>query len=81
MGGEAGENVSKVWAFLVLLLDFFKAWDFNLTGEQQGHSPTQCINGTVFTTGFVFEHKCVGLEIFYPPSMSSIQLLLGIEVL
>ena len=81
MGGEVGEDVSKVWAFLVFFFDSFKAKDFNLTGEQQGHSPTQCIDCTVLTTGFVFEHKCVGLEIFYPPSMSGIQLLLGIEVL
>ena len=81
MRGEVGVDVSKVWAILVLLFDSFKTKDFNLTGEQQGHSPTECISGTVFTTGFVFEHKCVRLEIFYPPSMSGIQLLLGIEVL
>ena len=81
MGGEAGEDVPKVWTFLVLLLDPFKAKDFNLTSEQHGHSPTQCIGGMVLTIDFVFEHKCVGLEILYPPSMSGIQLLLKIEVL
>ena len=81
MGGEVGVDVPKIWAIIVLFFDSFKASDFNLTCEQQGHSPTQCIGGTVFTTDFVFEHKCVGLEIFYPPSMSDIQLLLGIEVL
>ena len=81
MGGEVGVDVSKVWAILIFFFDSFKAKDFNLIGEQQGHSPTQCIGGTVFTTDFVFEHKCVGLEILYPPSMSGIQLLLRVEVL
>ena len=61
MGGEVGEDVSKVWAFLVLLLDSFKAKDFNLTGEQQGHSPTERISSAVFTAGLVLEHKGVAL--------------------
>ena len=61
MGGEVGVDVPKIWAIIVLFFDSFKASDFNLTCEQQGHSPSERISGTVFTSGLVLEHKCVGL--------------------
>ena len=80
MGGEVGVDVPKIWAIIVLFFDSFKASDFYLTCEQQGHSPTERIYSSVFTTSLVLEHKCIGLQIFYPSSMSGIQLLLGIEV-
>ena len=81
VGGEVGVDVPKIWAIIVLFFDSFKASDFYLTCEQQGHSPTKRISGAVFTTRLVLEHKCVRLQIFYPSNMSGIQLLLGIEVL
>ena len=61
MGGEVGVDVHKIWAIIVLFFDSFKVSDFNLTCEQQGHSPTECISGAIFTTHLVLEHKCVGL--------------------
>ena len=80
LGGEVGVDVPKIWAIIVLFFDSFKVSDFYLTCEQQGHSPTERIYGAIFTTGLVLEHKCVGLQILYPSSMSGIQLLLKIEV-
>ena len=72
MGGEVIENGPKVWAFFVFLLNPFKAWDLYLASEQHDHSSTQCISGTILTSSFVFEHKGVGLEVFYPSSMTGI---------
>ena len=80
MGGEVGVDVPKIWAIIVLFFDSFKASDFYLTSRQQGHSPTERIWDAIFTTSLMLEHKCVGLQIFYPSSMSDIQLLLKIEV-
>ena len=81
MRGEGGVDAPKIWAIFVFFFDSFKASDFYLTCRQQGHSPIERICSAMFTTSLVLEHKCVGLKILYPTSMSGIQFMLEIEVL